>query len=173
MRIAGIDLSLTSTGICIDGSSQIISLNLRGAERLSTIAHKIIDICITNNVGLVVIEGYSYASQNSRAHSIGELGGCVRMLLWENNIPFVDVPPSIRAKFASGKGNSSKAIVIESVKKITGISFDGKGADDCCDAFVLEQIGLAKLGKQMYDWPEEGVLALSKIDWSALEKFDE
>lgn len=173
MKIAGIDLSLTSTGICINGSSQIVTTNFRGAERLSVVARKILDICIDAKIELVIIEGYSYASQNSRAHSIGELGGCVRMLLWENDIPFVDVSPSTRAKFATGKGNASKASVIENVQKITGLVFEGKGADDRCDAFVLEQIGLAKLGKRMYDWPEEGILSLTKVDWSALEKINE
>lgn len=168
--LAGIDLSLTSTGLSVGGSTSIVTTPKRGAERLSIISSKIIDFCIENKIAVVMIEGYSFASRNSQAHSIGELGGCVRMRLWENQIRHIDVPPTSRAKFATGKGNASKMEVVSAISSKTGRMFVGAGADDECDAWILEEMGLCYMGLSKYDWPSTNRSALEKIDWSQLEE---
>jgi Holliday junction resolvasome RuvABC endonuclease subunit len=169
-KIIGLDLSLTSTGISVSGTTSAILTGYRGAERLHHISSAIIKICKEENVDLAIIEGYSFASRNSQAHSIGELGGCVRMRLWEEGIPFVDVPPTCRAKFATGKGNSSKNEVISSISAKTGIVWGGSSASDMCDAWILEQMALAQFGNSQYDWTKEQLSSLLKVDWSpALE----
>ena len=99
MNIMGLDLSLTSTGVSINGSTQVVSTKLKGVERLSVMNHAILEIAKAQNVDIILIEGYSFASRSGQAFSIGELGGCVRMTLWENNIPYVEIPPTCRAKF--------------------------------------------------------------------------
>lgn len=167
--LVGLDLSLTSTGISIDGQTSTINTKARGAERLHIISSGIISKCIEQEVYCAVIEGYSFASRNSQAHSIGELGGAVRMRLWENKIPFVDVPPTCRAKFATGKGNAGKGEVISAISAKTGIVFLGSGGDDECDAWLLEQMAISHLGVSNYSWPEVHLSALSKIDWAALD----
>jgi Holliday junction resolvasome RuvABC endonuclease subunit len=167
--LIGLDLSLTSTGISINEQTSTVNTKTRGAERLHIISSEIINKCLEFNVYCAVIEGYSFASRNSQAHSIGELGGAVRMRLWENGIPFVDVPPTCRAKFATGKGNAGKGEVISSVSAKTGIIFSGAGGDDECDAWLLEQMAISYLGISNYSWPEMHLSALSKIDWAALD----
>jgi len=169
IQFLGLDLSLTSTGFSTNGITGRISTPTKGAERLYLISNNIISLIKEHAINVVIIEGYSFASSNSQAHSIGELGGCVRMRLWENEIPFVDVPPTSRAKFATGRGNASKAEVISSISAKTGKVFAGKGSDDECDAWVLEQMGLTHLGLSDWDWNKEQISALSKIDWSALD----
>lgn len=169
MNIAGIDLSLTSTGYSISGDTGAITTKYKGAERLSYISNVILELCKEFSVDVAVIESYSFASRNSQAHSIGELGGAVRMRLWENNIPYVDVPPTCRAKFATGKGNASKNEVISAISAKTGIVWSGAGSDDRCDAWILEQMGLAAAGKSTYDWPAVNLSALAKIDWSEID----
>lgn len=168
-KFMGLDLSLTSTGYSIDGNTGTISTNLKGAERLSIVSDKIIELVVKNNVDFVVLEGYSFASRNSQAHSIGELGGAVRMKMWERGVRYIDVPPTCRAKFATGKGNAGKTEVISSISARTGRTFIGSGADDECDAWVLEQMGIAYIGASEYDWPQINLSALEKIDWSAVE----
>lgn len=168
LKFMGLDLSLTSTGTSHNGTTSIILTPTKGAERLFIISSKIIEIIKESKIDAVLIESYSFASRNSQAHSIGELGGCVRMRLWENNIPFVDVPPTCRAKFATGKGNASKDEVISSISAKTGIIFDGKGANDRCDAWVLEQMGLAHLGLSQWNWTKEQLSSLDKIEWEPL-----
>ena len=166
--IIGLDLSLTSTGISVAGEVSALMTGYRGAERLHIVSSEIIKICKEKNVDFAVIEGYSFASRNSQAHSIGELGGCVRMRLWEEDIPFVDVPPTCRAKFATGKGNASKNEVVSSISAKTGIIWSGSAATDMCDAWILEQMAIAQLGESKYDWTKEQLSSLLKVDWSPI-----
>jgi crossover junction endodeoxyribonuclease RuvC len=173
MNILGLDLSLTSTGYSVHEQTGIFSTKEKGAKRLSVITEMVVDFCLKNNIECVVIEGYSFASRNSQAHSIGEMGGCVRMRLWENKIPFIEVPPTSRAKFATGKGNAGKTEVISSISSKTGKVFLGSGADDMCDAWVLREMALAHLKISQYNWPQVNLSALEKIDWSPLEGINE
>lgn len=169
LRLIGLDLSLTSTGASIAGKTSIISTKAKGPERLSFVTKAVLQTCLDEEIDCAVIESYSFASRNSQAHSIGELGGCIRMTLWECNIPYIDVPPTSRAKFATGKGNAGKTEVISAISSKTGLVFSGAGADDECDAWVLEQMGLAYLGKSQYDWTSAQLSSLEKIDWSPLD----
>jgi len=168
MNILGIDLSLTSTGISVNGETGTITTQAKGAERLSIISLAILDAVIDNSIEIVAIEGYSFASRNSQAFSIGELGGVVRTRLWERNIPFVDIPPTCRAKFATGRGNAAKTEVMSSISAKTGMIFAGKGADDMCDAWILEEMCKTVIGVSEYEWSATQLSALDKIDWEPL-----
>lgn len=166
----GLDLSLTSTGFSCGDTRAAIFVKATGPERLFLIAEKVIELLsYVKGSPIVIVEGYSFASRNSQAHSIGELGGVIRLELWKRGVPYIEVPPTVRAKFATGKGNASKGEVLSSVSARTGIVWEGKGADDMCDAFVLEEIGLAKLNSARYNWPAANLSALEKIDWTPLE----
>lgn len=165
MTPIGADLSLTSTGFSGFGRSGTISTNLKKIERLHFISSQLLDLgeqCPGEPV--FIIEGYSFSSRNSQAHSIGELGGVVRYRLWSKGFKFVDIPPTCRAKFATGRGNASKNEVVSAVSARTSITFSGKGADDVCDAWILEEIGLYLLGKSRFSWPASHTDALAKLD---------
>jgi crossover junction endodeoxyribonuclease RuvC len=165
--VLGIDPSLTSTGFSSGEKRGTLTTALKGAQRLDYLANELESLITTiSDKTLVAIEGYSFASRNSQAHSIGELGGVLRLTMFRLGIPFVDIPPTSRAKFATGKGNASKSEVISALSARTGIVWSGKGADDMADAFVLEEMGLTHLGRQRYDWPKSHTEALDKIDWS-------
>ena len=170
MKLMGLDLSLTSTGYSVDQETGTITTKAKGAERLSLISNKIIDLVVIKSVEIVIVEGYSFASRNSQAHSIGELGGATRMRLWECGIPYVEVPPTCRAKFATGKGNASKNEVISAISARTGIVWSGPGADDMCDAWILEQMALAYIEKSPYDWPESHLQSLKNVNWDSLSE---
>lgn len=171
MNILGLDLSLTSTGLSSgDKTWSIAPGKLRGAERLSFVSRQILDFITKENIQCVIIEGYSFGSRNSQSHSIGELGGCVRMLLWESGCPFVEVPPTSRAKFATGKGNAGKTEVISAVSAKTGLQFFGNSADDQCDAWILQEMGLAHIGMARFDWNKDQLVALEKVDWASLDR---
>lgn len=166
----GLDLSLTSTGYSCGLERCIISTKTKGAERLDVISLEILNKVLQLENPVVVLEGYSFASRNSQAHAIGELGGCVRLRLWNNRIPYIEVPPTCRAKFATGKGNASKGEVMSAVSARTGIVWQGQGADDLCDAFLLEEMGLTYMNQSRYPWPSLNTSALDKVDWSALAR---
>jgi crossover junction endodeoxyribonuclease RuvC len=167
----GLDLSLTSTGIAIGDDTRVIDAKgLSGPERLIRLRNRITDAIVQrrDEVGLtplVLVEGYSFASRNSHAHALGELGGIVRVELWEADIPYVEVAPTVRAKFATGRGNAGKSEVVSAVSARTGIIWDGAGNEDRCDAWVLQEIGLAQLGRARHEWPTGHLAALDKIVW--------
>ena len=168
--VVGLDLSLTSTGYSVGELRGTINSGHKGVERLNDISNQIENLIATNcpkNI-VAVIEGYSFASRNSQAHAIGELGGVVRLTLFRLGISFIEVPPTCRAKFATGRGNASKNEVISAVSARTGIIWSGKGADDEADAFILEEMGLAVQGNARFDWPKVNLEALEKVDWSQL-----
>lgn len=162
----GLDLSLTSTGYSCGSDQRVISSKAKGPQRLFEVSQEIASLVIEVESPVVVLEGYSFASRNSQAHSIGELGGVVRLALWNLRIPYVEVPPTCRAKFATGKGNAGKGEVLSAVSARTGIVWSGKGADDMCDAWLLEECGRVVLGNPRFEWPKENLKALEKVDWT-------
>ena len=164
----GLDLSLTSTGYSCGDVQRVISKRAKGPQRLYEISQEIAGLLVELDNPVVIIEGYSFASRNSQAHAIGELGGVVRMTLWNLRSPYVDVPPTCRAKFATGKGNAGKGEVLSAVSARTGIVWSGSGADDMCDAWLLEECGRVMLGCSRFQWPQSHLVALDKVDWSPL-----
>jgi len=170
MITMGIDPSLTSTGISQNGKTGVITTKLTGIPRLDFISGVIVEFVNVNHVECVSIEGYSFASKNSQAHSIGELGGVIRHGLWKMGIPIIEIPPTSRAKFATGRGNASKGEVISAISARTGIVFAGGGGNDECDAWVIEEMLRYKLGQSIIEWPKSSTDALDKIDWSPLER---
>ena len=166
----GLDLSLTSTGYSYGDDTGTISFNASGPERLWLISKEIESLINKYEAKAVIIEGYSFASRNGQAFSIGELGGVIRLLFWQIGIPYVVVPPTCRAKFATGKGNASKNEVISSISARTGKIWQNPGADDKCDAWVLQEMGLAYMKKARFDWPAQNLSSLDKIDWTPLNK---
>lgn len=167
----GLDLSLTSTGIAIGDTTWTIEpKGLKGTERLVFLRNRITQAILarTDDVAmtpLILVEGYSFASKNSHAHALGELGGVVRVDLWESGFPFVEVAPTVRAKFATGRGNAGKSEVVSAVSARTGIVWEGPGNEDRCDAWILQEIGLTHLGRARHEWPATHLAALDKIVW--------
>jgi Holliday junction resolvasome RuvABC endonuclease subunit len=167
-KIMGLDLSLTSTGVSIGGLTTSIRSKNKGSERLLEIRNEILTLAQEAGVQIVAVEGYSYASRHSQAHSIGELGGVVRVALRELGVPVVVIPPTCRAKFATGKGNSGKSEVMSAISAKTGIIWSGGDGNDRCDAWILEQMTLTYLGLSQYEWNADQVLALKKCDFTAI-----
>lgn len=166
MNILGIDPSLTSTGLCWgDEHFTSLSSSEKGIPRIIDYRNWIQDYVYEHEIEYVCIESYSFSSRNSHAHSLGELGGVIRAMLYEINIPYADIPPTSRSKFATGKGNAGKSEVVSAVSARTGIVWSGKGADDMCDAWVLRQMGLCKFEKNQISWPDSHLAALEKIEW--------
>jgi Holliday junction resolvasome RuvABC endonuclease subunit len=167
----GLDLSLTSTGLAVGDETYVIKTDkLRGPTRLAHIRdriHEHLANYLHDNGGPIVImlEGYSFASKNSRSHGLGEIGGVMRLWFHDHGFSVVEIPPTCRAKFATGKGNASKSEVVSAVSARTGRVWEGSGAEDECDAWVLQEMGLTFMGAGRYDWPAANRNALNKIEW--------
>ena len=136
--VLGLDLSLVSTGVAhVDETlSTIKTKKLRGVERLSFIELKLIP-CI-GKADLVAIEGYSYGSRGRSIFDIGELGGIVRLACWKASTPFIEIPPAVVKKRATGYGNSTKDEVMKAALNAGAKPVNS----DEADAFWIRLMGV-------------------------------
>lgn len=169
-RVMGLDLSLTSTGVSVNGETFSIKPKTKGTERLVDISGQIVHWVENTRPIAAIIEGYSFGSKFSRAHSLGELGGVVKVALYGYGLNIVEVPPKCRAKFATGNGNSNKLDVLMSLKNQFPAQFFEDRGNDECDAWILEQMAYAKLRESDYEWSKVQLSALDKIDWTPLHE---
>lgn len=161
MTVIGVDPSLTCTAIAGPDVIELVKTPLRGMARLDYISDKVLSRAQAYR-SLVVIEGYSYGSPAGSTHAfaLGELGGVIRYRLHRANLTYVDVPPSTLKKYATGKGNASKAEVISAAVKRSGQSF---ASDDAADAWWLYAIGYELLGDPIVELPALQRAALDEL----------
>lgn len=170
MIVVGLDLSLTAIGVAGDFGTRVLTHKLpthateaQKCERLHTLSARI-DV-ITRDADLVVIEGYSFASQHSHAHSLGELGGLVKVILWRRGIPFVIVSPSSMKKFATNNGGAAKeAVLAAAVRMRSDIETTHEA-----DAFFLRLMGLAHYMQGDVIAPAYRAAVLQRMDWPRVE----
>ena len=147
MVIAGIDYSLSCPAICVydtnrrkfsyDNTYNYFRSNLKKFEnfnrnklssenhgswkteedRYDDIANWAMNIISTkHNVNRVFLEGYSYGSTGKVFH-IAENTAILKYLMWDNEIGFDIIPPTVIKKFATGKGNANKEKMQEAFVK--------------------------------------------------------
>lgn len=147
-RILGLDLSLTATGWALvwDGSPRwgVIKSKSREVKRLAEIRNGVLDILNQTQPSLAVIEGYSYGSHQGMA-GLAELGGVIRLLLLDMAIPFIVVAPATNKKFATGKGNAEKDLMLKRVFQHWGADMSNNNE---ADAFALAQFGRCYLNPE-------------------------
>lgn len=162
MNVLGLDLSLTATGVATQsGSLHTIAPTSTGALRLLHIRDEIEMMIGGMGYDVVAIEGYSFGSPNQAAH-IGELGGVIRVALFERGIPYADIPPTSVKKFATGRGNAKKPDLRMELFKRAGID---EPDDNKVDAAWLRAMAHAHYGEPIVDVPATHRVALDKIKW--------
>ena len=137
-----IDASLNESGICIFDNNGVLiythiidnKKKLIGMERLSHIKKNIEYIIKTKNINIVGIEDYSYGSKGQAIINLGELGGVIRLYLYEHKIKFKTIAPTTIKKFITNKGNAKKELMLLKVYKKYGIEFEN---NNMCDAYAL------------------------------------
>lgn len=117
MRIVGLDVSLTRTGVArADGTAEVLRppKGMRGAERMAWIRDGVLVRCgadvegrvaVCPRVDVVAIEAvYVGMGKGKTALDLAGIGWIVRVALWEAGIPYADVPPAVLKRYALGKG---------------------------------------------------------------------
>lgn len=167
LRVAGIDVSLTGSAVCTLGGTTRIPTRGRRADaltdrhaRLQTIARAVLEA--VGDVHLAVIEGPSHGSFGGSAWDRGGLWWLIVDGLLDRDVPVAVMPPTCRAKYATGSGAAGKAAVLEAVTARYGAQFDN---DDECDAFVLFAAGLDWLGWALAELPDTHRGALLGVRW--------
>lgn len=164
MNVVGLDLSLTSAGVATSEGTKALKVRTKDAPRLRDLRVAVLTTVITEQAQLVVIEGYSFSSRNG-GERLGELGGVIRVALFELDVPYIEVQPAQLKKYATGKGNANKDAVVAAVAARTGIAF---ATSDECDAWVLRAMALDHYGEPLLKMPELNRSALDAVEWPQL-----
>jgi len=150
MKVLGLDVS-TFTGVAVvEGGGNILytgEINypkLRGMERCGAIAGRVLRIIEELNPDFVVIENYGFANANSLA-TLVEVGTVIRYFLYQENVPYLVVPPNSLKKFVTGKGNAAKDQMMMAVLKNWG--HESK-TNNIADAIGLAMFGLCCSGER-------------------------
>lgn len=140
----GIDPSLTGTGlVALSGDksySKVIHTKERGLERMKLICDEVEQFLDYHDTEIACIEGFSYGSKGKAIYEIGGLGYLLRMILYNKDYEWYEIPPSTLKKFATGKGNAKKHEVAVAVQKRWG--FEAPTEDEI-DAYVLARMAQA------------------------------
>lgn len=183
MRVIGLDLSLTSTGVSdgrrhfaieTDRDDQLekrfddIVMEINPFFRRSDPEESVLD---WTPASLVVIEGPAFSKQLQPGHEeLSGLRGLVRYQLWRAGYPFAIVPPTTLKAYTTGYGKASKAQMYQACQERHGLNLKGvkvaHGRDDMVDAFALAAMGYARLGKPLpTQGPPPPMKSLLAVDW--------
>lgn len=166
MRVLGIDPSLTSTGIAVitadlhiathrvesappkraKGDKTPVSL-LERRERIRGIVDRATALVLPwhHRVDLAVIEGPSYGSVGAGQWERGWLWGALVDRLAIAEVPVAVVPPTVRAKWATGSGAAGKSPVAVHLSRMWPELDPDAMSDDEWDSVALCSIGAQHL----------------------------
>lgn len=153
--VVGIDPSLTNTGICYgstDDTWQVTTCSsvklgdsvFDRVRRYESLVAKIMRILETVKPTLILIEEYAYSKNMSGQMYLGEFGGILRWNITDLTEHVYEVTASGLKKFATGKGNAPKDLVMAHVAQRYGQLFKN---NDEADSFVLYQMALVAAGR--------------------------
>ena len=181
--IIGLDISLSNSGIVkLDTENNTISKftikthpnpnRMARLEKFWKIFLEIIDdYCfgdkVLANKVLFSLEDYSYAIRNSRSLiSLAEQGGLIRFHFHKIGANLQLYAPAEVKKFATGKGNAKKELMIKAVYKKWGFDTNDQ---NLADGYVVARLRLAQYElqnelKQMSDFLEYEKSVLLKYE---------
>lgn len=170
IRVLGLDLSLTATGVAGLGWATTLRYPARKTgqdalqyshQRLRWYHDNLADSYL-NGVALAVVEGLALGQHNSGTAALAGQSWMIRDLLWRRNIPYAMVSPTALKAYATGRGNASKAEVASSVL-LWWPGFDGD--DNAADAAVLAAMGAHRLGYPLDTVTRSRTDTLAGITW--------
>lgn len=172
MKIMGVDLSITCTGVAYpDTSVQALKPKVKGDARLEYLADHIGLAARTSGAELVVIEGLGGRYLGEASRVIPMLHGAVRLELMRNHIPYMLLSPSSLKKFATGNGSADKTGMALAALKRLGREY---ATSDECDAEWLRIAGRFAYGlgehlggSRVLQMPQENLKALR---WSITKR---
>ena len=149
----GLDLSTAATGVVLlretpEGPPVTLSAyeikpkGLKGIALRRTIVTEIMQSVHALKPDVIVLEGYGLNLKNASAIvPLVELGGLMRFCLHIDGLEWFAPTPGECKKFATGKGNSPKDVVMMHVLKRWKYE---PATNNVADAYVCAAMGLAK-----------------------------
>lgn len=173
--VAAIDLSLTSTGVAVVHSrirvlTHTVTSKPPKAEtlrtrfdRMNAISKSILELVEPADVVGIESPAYAAAARSGKLHDRSGLWWHVVSDLLDHGKQVVEVTPSSRCMYATGKGNAGKDLVLASAVRIyKHIAIEG---NDQADAVVIAAMISRMLGEPIETGkvPETKLRALKKV----------
>jgi hypothetical protein len=178
IKILGLDLSLTATGVAGIGWAETLRYpgTLRTCERTDPevvkefghLRRRFYEVRLRERylrgVQLAVIEGLGLGHHNTGTAELAGQSYQIRDLLWSHGIPYAVVPPTCLKRYATGNGGpaTDKAAVTAAVRRYWA-SFDGD--HNAADAAVLVAMGAHHVGWPLWPVPQTQSAALAGVVW--------
>lgn len=163
MRIMGLDLSMTATGVAFpDGSTAVIKPRGEGDVRLLSIERQMEAAVRLARPQLAVVEEFQGMAQGAANKVIPMVHGVVRTALLRAGIPYVLVNPSTLKVYATGDSHADKTAMTLAAFKRMDREFR---SNDECDAAWLRAAGHAAYGEPVVELPKAHTEALRKVVW--------
>jgi crossover junction endodeoxyribonuclease RuvC len=179
LSVIGLDLSLTSTGLAwagIDDGALVVTRTHRIrstgtkdaplGDRHGRLRKLVGDLChVIGYVDLLVVEAPSFGSVHGSQHDRSGLWWLTLDRIHEDGRArnVVEVPPTCRAKYATGKGNASKdQVLAAAVKRFHDWDITG---NDVADAVILAAMGARHLGHPIDQMPAAHLTAMDAVRW--------
>lgn len=152
-RIIGIDPSLASTGYAYRHNGKLITGTitthpLKGPHRLFYTRLQLGKLLDVVNPTLAVYEDYAMGARGNNMFHIGELGGVLKVLLWERGIDYLEVSPTTLKSAIALDGRADKAKIAMALKVRFGLSVH---QHDEADATGLMLVGEMRTGVRKVD----------------------
>lgn len=169
MRIIGLDLSITCTGVAFpDSSTAVIKPRGKGDARLLSIERQMEAAVRLARPDLAVIEDDPGIFNGAAAKAIPMVHATVRLVLLRAGIPYTVVNTKTLKLYATGYGASDKASMAVAALTYAGREFTGDKGGDQCDAWWLRAAGHAAYGEPVVRVPKANMDALREVAWPAL-----
>jgi len=161
LKVAGLDLSMTATGVCHPGEdgagcTHLIKPSGKGDRRLVDI--RLQALTYVSGCELTLIEDLP-----THAHSAGITGmvhGAVREGMLSTRLAYATVAPATLKKYATGRGNCDKTAMAVAAYRRAGVEFTD---DNQCDAWWLWVMARDLTGDPVFELPKAQRDALSKV----------
>ena len=175
--IIGIDYSLTSPAVCVNGKKFYYLTNkkkwqVKISEDIIGYAHKdwtdpiqrftyisdfVFDLLFKENNPEIFIEGYSFGSKGQGLFQIAENCGILKYRLAEQKYKYSVIVPSVVKKLAPGKGNADKEMMYEQfskdtktdLKKLLDTTKAGNPVSDIVDSWYIAKAYYEKIGEKL------------------------
>lgn len=177
IRVVGLDLSLTSTGMS-DGQAHVTFTTTPDEcieDRLMRIREECLGFVMATDdrpvARLVVVEDEAWSKAKQTGHAeLSALRLMVRCALRAYRIPFAMVPPSTLKLYTTGNGRATKQQMAVAVTERHGIDLSAvkvkDGRYDQVDAAALAAMGYAYIGQPLpTQGPPAPMRSMLAVDW--------
>lgn len=171
LHVIGIDLSLTATGVACKHGVELVTSKGHTDDALADRHHRLMRVredilCWTRDADLIVIEQPAYSRTAGHMHDRSGLWWLTVHALYAMGRPVAEVSPTSRARYATGKGNASKDLVLASVVRRFP-DFDVND-NNTADALILTAMGHDAFGQPLTDMPAAHRVALDAVRWPVI-----